>query len=135
VVGGGSSSCKKTKRRRTMRVVFEKRNSPIPNKNDLQAFQRLEAIVTSLTESTFVEVSHTDEGIMIKNHRYYLSMPDNLVISEVALKAIVLRSIRLSVLELLLMFSLLKEGRLRIGRLEEESSDEDLCRCVLEIVS
>ncbi len=122
-------------------VVFERRNASVLKNNDLVRFEKFDSIVMSLRDSTYIEVLTDDGGerIVIKNRKYYLSLPANLVITQAVCKDIVLRRITLNMLDLLLLFTLYKEGVVEAGRVEElsqiSSSDSEARSRVIELVS
>ena len=116
-----------------MKVIFERRNSPSP-KNSLKKFEVFDAILTSLTESTYIEVEVRDGRVVLRNRKYFLSLPEEQLITEIVLKTVVLRRFSLRLPDRILLYGLAQEGKVKFGRVDESTMDDyPSCR-VIEIV-
>ena len=119
-----------------MKIVLDKRNSPNSFRNDLKKFEFFCSIVDSLRESTQIqiEVEETEEEIVIRNCKYFLSLPATMLrVLDYVLEGVVLRRTTLNNLELLSLYALFGEGVVKAGRVEEISSS--VRSRIIEVVS
>jgi len=101
-----------------MKVIFERRNAE--KRNPLRMFERFDSILTSLTESSRVEVEVRGGEVVLRNSKYFLIMPSDKEITEAVLKSVVLRRFNLRILDRILLYGLVQTGDVRFGRSDEE---------------